>query len=670
MRGKLWSILGAVIVLAMVITACATPTSQTVEKQVPVTVEVEKAVPVTVEVQKVVEVTPEVAREAPMLAELVKGGKLPPVAERLPEKPLVIEPVDSLGEYGGSLYTAIRGAAEESYLRTSFWYDHLVKWNREGNQVIPNLAESWEASPDATEYTFHLRKGLKWSDGAPLTADHFVFTIDDIFKNELLPEAPTFLIKSGDWGITKVDDYTFTLWFEKPNAFILKKMATTEGDNMLQFPSHYMQQFHIKHNSDADKQAKEQGFPDWVGLFNAKSDPMGDNPDLPVVLAWKPVTALGAATTQFVMERNPYYWKVDPEGRQLPYIDKIVFWIYDDIEPMVLKALNGEIDLMDRRINTVDNKALFADSQATGNYHFIDVQETSSNWTRITFNLTVNDLVLREVLRNKNFRMAMSHAIDRQAIIDVLYVGQAEPWQIAPRKGSGFYNEQLAKQYTEYDLEKAKALLDEMGLVDKDGDGWREAPGSDTEDFTFAVVTRSDKVWMNDTMEMVIPMWQAVGVHAVNRPVEKSLQRELRNTNRHEAIIDDGESGWIDASWNPRTWLPLDDDSSWGIAWYNWYYDLEGDKEEPIEPFKTGLELWDQAQTTGDVAEQERLLTEILQMAADYFIDLGIALPRPGYGIVSNDLYNVPNSYMGGWDFCNPGAQDISQFYFVGGKRK
>ena len=192
MRGKLWSILGAVIVLAMVITACATPTSQTVEKQVPVTVEVEKAVPVTVEVekavpvtvevQKVVEVTPEVAREAPMLAELVKGGKLPPVAERLPEKPLVIEPVDSLGEYGGSLYTAIRGAAEESYLRTSFWYDHLVKWNREGNQVIPNLAESWEASPDATEYTFHLRKGLKWSDGAPLTADHFVFTIDDIFK--------------------------------------------------------------------------------------------------------------------------------------------------------------------------------------------------------------------------------------------------------------------------------------------------------------------------------------------------------------------------------------------------------------------------------------------------------------------------------------------------------
>lgn len=654
-----WMIL---VVLTGLLASCAAPTPVVVTKEVPV--------PTVQIVEKTVVVTPEIPKEAPMLAELVKAGKLPPLKERLPENPLVVEPVDNLGEYGGELYTAIRGAAEESSLRTSFWYDHLVKWDRQNNQVLPNLAESWEASPDAKEYAFHLRKGLKWSDGTPLTADHFLFTVDDVFKNELLPQGPPCLIGSGDWGIKKIDDYTFTFWFEKPNGLLLQSLATTQGDQLIQYPVHYMKQFHIKYNPDADKLAKEQGFADWVELFNVKSDLFGDNPDLPVVCAWKPVTALGAATTQFVIERNPYYWKVDPLGRQLPYIDRVVFWIYDELEPIVLKTLGGEIDFMDRRINTVPNKALFADNQARGNYHFIDIQETISNWTRITFNLTVQNQRLREIFRNKKFRMAMSYAINRQEIIDVLYVGQAEPWQIAPRRGCIYYNEQLAKQYTEYDPEKAKALLDEIGLVDKDGDGWREWPDSDTEDFTFAMVTRTDKVWMNDTMEMVIPMWHAVGIKAVNRPVEKKFQRQLRNSNQHEAIIDDGETGWIDVAWNPVMFIPVDDDSSWGIAWYNWYYNLEGDQEEPIEPFKTNLKLWEKAKSTGDVEEQTRLIKQMLQNAADYFIDLGVALPGPSYGIVSNNLRNVPNSYMGGWEFCNPGAQDLCQFYFVGGKRK
>jgi peptide/nickel transport system substrate-binding protein len=296
--------------------------------------------------------------------------------------------------------------------------------------------------------------------------------------------------------------------------------------------------------------------------------------------------------------------------------------------------------------------------------------DTGSNQTFLNLNMTVENERLREIFRNKKFRQAMSLAINREAIIDVLYVGQGEPWQSSPREGSGFYNEQLAKQYTEFDPEGAEALLEEIGLVDKDGDGWREWPDSEDEDFTFTMITRSDKVFMNDTMEMVIPMWHEVGVNAFNKTVEKSFQRQLRNSNDFDAIIDDGDGGWIDIMWDPRTVLPVDNDSCWGEAWYNYLFEPEREGEEPIEYFQVGLDMWREAQTMGDMAEQERIMAEIIQRAADYFIQIGITLPPPGYAIASNNLHNLPDSYLKGWNFCTPGALDMSQWYFEGGARE
>ncbi len=605
--------------------------------------------------------------EAPALAELVAAGELPPLDERLPDNPYVPELIEGPGVYGGTLYTGLRGAADDFYLNISAMYDPLIRWNAQANGTIPGLAESVETSEDARVWTITLREGTRWSDGEPFTVDDLLFYTDHVIKHPELADAPPYLRGSGDWEAERIDDYTIRFTFEEPNAFFAVQMVTADGNDMVTYPAHYLEGFHQDFNSDADRVAREAGFADWATYFGIMNDSW-NNPELPTLNAWVPTQSIGEATTQFVMERNPYYWKVDSEGRQLPYLDRVVYFLFDDPEPMVLRTLGGEVDFMARRINNLDNKAVFVDNQQIGGYDVVELQSGSSNWSALYFNQTTNDPVLRPVFRDIRFRRAMSHAINRQEIIDVVFVGQGEPWQISPQRGSGFFNEQLAKQYTEYDPDLANRLLDEVGLDRRDAEGWRIGP--DGERFEFIVTTRADKVWMNDTMEMIIPMWRAVGVYAINRPVEKSFQRQLRNSNQIEVMIDDGESGWSDVLIRPQMHIPTDNDSAWGIAWYNWKFDLDGDQEEPLPWVAEGLDLYDRIQRTPDEAEQHRMMHEILQLAADNFPMMGICIPVGEYGIVNNRLRNVAETWNRGSRFAQPGAMDMSQFYFVDGSRK
>jgi peptide/nickel transport system substrate-binding protein len=607
-------------------------------------------------------------KEAPMLAQLVAEGKLPKLEERIPKNPRVVKVFERIGEYGGELHTAIRGAPDTSLLSTSFHYDPLVKWNPSNTAVEPNIAESWEVNDDATVYTFKLRKGIKWSDGHPLTSDDFVFYFEDVAMNEKLPQAQQYLRQSGEWSIEKVDDLTFRFVFEKPNAFLLQQICSTFGDELTSYPAHYMKQFHIKYNADADKIAKAAGFADWADMFEAKSESW-DNPERPVTYAWVPKIAIGKATTEYVMERNPYYYKVDPEGNQLPYIDRIVFHMYTENEALILQILSGEIDFMAQRVNTLKNKAVFVDNMERGDYRIFNITAGAANVVSIHLNQTVQNPVLREVFRNKKFRIGLSHAINRQEIIDAVYVSQGEPSQVAPRKGSGYYNENLAKQYTEYSLDLANKYLDEAGYAKRDSQGWRLGP--DGKRLTFTMTTRIDKIWMADTMELVVPMWNKVGVYALNRPVEKSLQRATREANQHQGIIDDGEAGWSDTILRPDMFVPCSDNSAWGTAWFNWYYGLKDrEQEEPPPAIKKSCELFDKIQVTGDPEERNKLMREILAIAQDEFLTFGIATPADLYGIARNRLRNIPETYVEGWKFCQPGSSNLAQFFFEGGRRK
>ncbi len=614
-------------------------------------------------------------KEAPILAEKVAAGELPPLEERLPADPKVVQPVESLGQYGGTWRMGLRGGQDNALLVRTIAYEHLVRWTPDWSGIEPNIASAYEANEDATEFIFHLREGMKWSDGEPFTADDIVFWWDHVATNsELNPGGPpSWMVTGGEPGdVEKVDDYTVRFTFKTPNGLFLQRLATPSGADATRYPQHYCQQFHREFNSDnLDALIQEAGANDWVNLFQLKCsgvpgtpyDARWQNGDLPTLNGWILTTPYGAGT-QVVAERNPYYWKVDPEGRQLPYIDKVVYEVGEDVEVLVLKALNGEIDMQDRHIATLANKAVFADNMEAGGYHFYDTIPSSMNTMIIALNLTHKDPVKREIYQNKDFRIGLSHAINRQEIIDVVYVGQGEPWQLAPRPTSPFYNERLAKQYTEYDVDLANEYLDKV-LPDQDANGMRLGP--DGQPFSIAVdVTTTQQEWI-DALELVKGYWAAVGIELQIKTMDRSLMYTRKDSNEHDAAVWGGDGG-LDVILEPRWYFPFSSESLYAEAWQSWYNNPTGEgaltpPEEPPAGPKKQMELYDQLKATGDADKQAELMRQILEIAADEFYAIGISLPAPGYGIVRNNFHNVPESMPGSWLYPNPGPTNPEQYW-------
>lgn len=655
------------LVLALAMAACGAPAEAPPAAQAPATAPAAPAADTS-------------AKEAPMLAARVAAGELPPLEERLPTNPKVVQPTESLGQYGGTWRMGLRGGQDNALLVRTIAYEHLVRWTPDWTGIEPNVAESYEASADATEYTFKLREGMKWSDGAPFTADDVVFWYEDILTNDeykALHPVPSWLLAGGEPPvIEKVDDYTFKVKFAAPNGLFIQNLATPSGDDFTRWPKHYASQFHPKYNTETlDALIAEAGATDWVNLMDLKAggvpgtpyDARWQNSELPTLKPWRLTTAYGEGTTQVVGERNPFYFKVDPEGRQLPYIDRVVYEIGEDVQVLVLRALNGEIDMQDRHIATLDNKAVFVDNAATGNYGFFETVPASMNVQVIALNLTHKDPIKREIYQNKNFRIGLSHAINRQEIIDTVYVSQGEPWQLAPRPTSPFYNEQLAKQYTEYNVDLANEYLDKAGYTERDAQGFRLGP--DGKRIVIQVdVQAISQNWI-DTLELIKGYWAAVGIQMEPNVMDRSLMYTRKDSNEHDASTWGGDGG-LDVILEPRWYFPFSGESLFAEAWKEYYVNPSGvgslvPPEEPPAPTKRQMELYDQIKATGDAAEQEALMKEILQIAADEFYALGISLPAPGYGIVKNNFKNVPPSFPNAWLYPHPAPTNPEQYYIV-----
>ncbi|MEZ4664631.1 MAG: ABC transporter substrate-binding protein [Caldilineaceae bacterium] len=491
--------------------------------------------------------------EAPALAAMVADGSLPELSERIPVNPKVVAEVDGPGQYGGIWRMGLNGGQDNALLVRTMAYEHLVRWTPDWTGIEPNIAESYEASDDATEYTFHLREGMRWSDGEPFTADDMVFWAESIIGNaefEATHNVPSWLTANGAAvTVEKIDDYTVKFVFAGPNGLFIQRLATPSGAELTRWPAHYCSQFHPDFNTDnLDALIAEADATDWVNLMELKCagvpgtpyDARWQNSDLPTLNPWILTTAYGAGT-QVVAERNPYYWKVDTAGRQLPYIDKIVYDIGEDVDVLVLKALNGEIDMQDRHIASLSNKAVFADNMEAGGYHFFESIPSGMNNIAIALNLTHKDPVRREMFQNKDFRIALSHAINRQEIIDVVYVGQGEPYQLAPRPTSPFYNERLAKQYTEYDPDLANEILDGI-YHDKNADGIRIGP--DGEPLTLVVDVTSNQQDRIDALGLIQGYWKAVGVDMqLSNSMDRSLLYTQRFHNEHDVSVWGGDGG-------------------------------------------------------------------------------------------------------------------------------
>ncbi len=617
------------------------------------------------------------AMEAPMLAEMVAAGTLPALAERIPAEPLVVEPVESLGQYGGTWRTALVGGADNAWLVRTISYEHLVRWTRDWTGLEPNIAQSFESNDDGSEYTFYLREGMKWSDGAPFTADDILYWYEVNIADaeyEAVHNVGSWLKAAGEPVVVeKVDDYTVKFVFAEPNGLFLQNLATPSGLGLTSFPKHYCSEFHPDTTTgDIDALIAENEANDWVNLMELKCGGVSGTPydahwynaELPTLMAWDIVRSYGDGSSQVIAERNPYYWKVDTAGHQLPYIDQVIYDILEDREVLLLKVLNGEIDMMSRHFNTNDNKAVLSDNMEAGDFSFFETI-AGANTTGFMFNLTHKDPRMRAIFQDKNFRIAMSHCINRQEIIDVLYVGQGEPMQNAVGKEvPALYDEEMYTMYTEYDVDLAHEYLAEAGMTEQDSDGYFLGP--DGAPFSF-VVQATDSFGFNDRAEMVVNQWRACGVNAQLQVIDRSLLYTRKDSNEHDVHVwgsGAGPSIFLD----PRHLFPHGGESAYAQAWVTWYNNPTGEgaltpPEEPPADVQHQMELYDQIKATGDQDLQNELMKEIIAIAKDQFYVIGISSSPPGYGIVKNNFHNVPMSMPGSWQYPDPAPTNPEQYW-------
>jgi peptide/nickel transport system substrate-binding protein len=610
-----------------------------------------------------------------MLAERVAAGELPPVAERLPVNPLVVEPYERIGQYGGTWRTVLLGGGDNMHLARTVSYEGLLRFTPAWDGVIPNVAESFEVNEDATEITFHLRQGIRWSDGHPFTAADIMFWYEDVVMNrELTPAVPGWFTAGPErtpGTVEKIDDYTVVFRFTHPNGFFVMEMAGLPGVLPVSYPRHYLEQFHIRHNPEGIAALMaEAGVTTWVALFEVKGGHPGgwhinhwQNPARPMLNPWIPLTPY--AGTRVTFERNPFFWKVDPEGNQLPYIDRVVFDIVESRDVIVLRVMNGEIDFLDRHIGDVALRPALFDHKERGDYRFIAVPPETMNTLVLPFNQTHRDPVKREIFQNRDFRVALSHAINRQEIIDLIFVGMGEPWQVAPQRETPFFHERLATQYLEYDPDLANEILDRHYPA-RDAEGFRLGP--DGQRITVIAEAFADGHLHShvDILELVQAHWRAVGIEMLIRPMDRTLLWQRIEANDHDMSVWPGSGGGMEALIRPRYYMPFELASAQAPAWAAWFLNPAlAIAEEAPEPERRQWELYNQLRAEADLARQAELMWEILEIAADRFHSIGISSVPIGVAIARNDLRNVASVIpsTGGW-YPNPAPVNPFTWFF------
>ena len=386
---------------------------------------------------------PKAFKEAPMLAEQVKAGKLPPVEQRLPQELLVVKPVHEIGKYGGTWRRAFTGPGRLVLRRPRGRHGPLIGWDYTGTKLVPNIAAGWEVSQDGKTITVKLRKGHKWSDGQPFTADDVMFWYEDMYQNkDLTPTpAPHMFTRSGQGTVEKIDAQTVAFKFKDPYyAFPVVLAGVSplggqahEGLNARGSfaPKHYLSQFLPKYAAQAalDQKVKEAGVDSWVDYFKTRSA-WALNPDLPVVTAWKTTTPNN--TPLWTLERNPYSMWVDTEGNQLPYIDKVMLGLAENLEVINLRAIAGEYDTQERHLS-MEKIPVFLENQQKGNYTLkLDPGGIGSDIVMLLNQTFEADPEIAKWLTNADFRRALSLGVDRDQLNEAFWLGLGVPGTHAP----------------------------------------------------------------------------------------------------------------------------------------------------------------------------------------------------------------------------------------------
>ena len=591
--------------------------------------------------------------ESPLLAERVAAGELPPVDERLPADPVVIEPIEEIGQYGGTTRVAIGNpnalfGDPQAVMGTEL----ILRIATDFSSVTSGLAESWEFNDDATEQILHLREGLSWSDGAPFSADDFIFAWHDLWLNEeFAPGGPPSAWKAGAAAdgapleMEKVDDHTIRLSFEKSYPLIIlqeKFYAGAQGG--LWQPKHYLQQFHPDYGDAAsiDKMIEDAGFENWPQLVRDRGR-VGST--IPAQVGLPGMTAfirVDDAPDHHTYERNPYYWKVDTAGNQLPYVDKTIVFVIDNREVANAKLIAGELEFSGRQADLA-NMELYMANLESADLKIKMWKSTFPGRTVIVPNLTHKDPQIRAFFQNKDVRHAMSVAIDREEINEVVYFGLGEPRQWATWPESKFYEE-----------------------GDKDADGFRLFP--DGSRVSWVIQLDTEQADIVDVFELTVEQWRSVGLDPSFRPINRSLLNELVAAN------DVGMSGWegdisdITWAWFSRLNHPGHGNVRWGQAWNLWLDGFTDNEfaEEPPEEIAWVYNRWQDMIDAVTEAEHVAIARELWEWFYDYLPGFGtVGIPKPV--VMKKNLTNFPDDGVWGSSVIRAVPVHPEQFFYKQG---
>ena len=593
--------------------------------------------------------------EAPMLAALVAEGKLPPVEERIGQDPMVVRPAFEIGQYGGVLQDA--GPEFESGQIIEESQQPMAKWPPDASIFYPNIPKSWELSADEKVFTLHLRRGMKWSDGDDFDAEDFEFFYESILKNEaitaIVPEPRERYRPGGELMTMRVIDrhtieYTFAVPF-----FNATRGGWARGRAFA--PAHYLGQYHIDHNPDAASLAKEEGYETWMEAFAAHHSDRGHTGSLPVAYRFTdlPVTDI------FVLkednpgvqywERNPYYWKIDTAGNQLPYADGVQqLKLENPAQVIPGKVMAGELDWPGFWMMDPAELAVYRRNEDSGGYQaHLWTNESTSTTLAIAFNYTHKDPVKRAIFNDLRFRQAMSLAIKRQEMSDKLFLGQVEPFiPSVPRHWTGF-EDWMATHYAEYDVERANELLDEMGLEWDADRKWRLQP--DGEPIFIDGTHLHSSQTLIDAIDLISTYWEAVGVRMEPKRVQYPLWFELGQANELDSAFDRTGGG---AEVTAQSAYPLRLIPPWhwihccpvaAYPWGQWYHSGGTEGEEPPDEIKRLFEITDQwlAARPG-TPEYEAASNELLTLNVRGMYLFGTVSNPPVVVAVNNRIGNVP----------------------------
>ncbi|WP_343563499.1 ABC transporter substrate-binding protein [Kiloniella sp. b19] len=605
---------------------------------------------------------------------LFDGENLPAAADRIPAEALVVLPYDDCGQYGGTL----RGLSNATEAGTSdllsVRHVNLVRYSDDLQTIVPNIAKSWEYNDDFTKLTFKLREGHKWSDGEPFTSADVAFWYNDLILNKnIFPETPSAWLFDGKPMKVETPDATTVVFnFPVPAPSLTVKLASTFAQPFQ--PKHFFEKMHATYNPDADKLATEKGFENWAAMVNnyyGASDwkdvpsPLLKGTDTVVVPTLESHILIEETSEGRKLKANPYFFQVDTAGNQLPYIDFIDERYVPDKEVRNLKIANGEVDYKAQAL-FLEDFSYYKENEGNGNYT-VELSPGLGTGSYYSFNTTIEDENKREFFANPKFSEAMSIALNREEINELVYLAQGEPMMssLFEPLTADFIDEDLSRFAIDYDPEKAKAILDELDLVDRNGDGLRDLKNGDTLIVRVIYSNQGAPVRMH---ELAAGYWGDIGVRVDLKEVTSDEYRELGNNNALDIATWNGASKSYTAVFQSSENIvpPFGDyfEPVTGVGWAQW---KQSGGTEGVEPPADIKKLWDLTdqflQKAPGTAENEELGQELAAIHNRNFIRMGVIGNVSAPVIKHNRVKNIPLFSAATYDYYRTYPFRPSQWY-------